>query len=25
MNADGTEASGGVPKYIYLGKGLPKD
>lgn len=23
MNADGTEASGGIPKYIYLGKGLP--
>jgi len=25
MNADATEAAGGVPKYVYLGKGLPKD
>jgi NADH:ubiquinone oxidoreductase subunit 5 (subunit L)/multisubunit Na+/H+ antiporter MnhA subunit len=24
-NTDGTEISGGVPKYIYLGKGLPSD
>lgn len=24
-NTDGTEISGGVPKYIYLGKGLPTD
>ena len=24
-NTDGTEIAGGVPKYIYLGKGLPTD
>ena len=24
-NTDGTEISGGIPKYIYLGKGLPTD
>ena len=24
-NTDGTEIAGGVPKYIYLGKGLPSD
>jgi hypothetical protein len=24
-NTDGTEIAGGVPKYIYLGKGLPND
>jgi len=25
MNTEGSEAAGGVPKYIYLGKGLPTD
>ena len=25
MNADATNVAGGVPKYVYLGKGLPKD
>lgn len=25
MNTEGSEAAGGVPKYIYLGKGLPSD
>ena len=25
MNAEGSEVAGGVPKYIYLGKGLPTD
>jgi hypothetical protein len=24
-NTDGTEIAGGIPKYIYLGKGLPND
>ena len=24
-NTDGTEIAGGVPKYIFLGKGLPSD
>lgn len=25
MNADATNAAGGIPKYVYLGKGLPHD
>jgi hypothetical protein len=25
LNTEATEAAGGVPKYIYLGKGLPSD
>jgi hypothetical protein len=24
LNSDATEAAGGVPKYVYLGKGLPE-
>ena len=24
-NTDGTELAGGIPKYIYLGKGLPEN
>jgi hypothetical protein len=24
-NTDGTEIAGGIPKYIFLGKGLPND
>jgi hypothetical protein len=24
LNTDATEAAGGVPKYVYLGKGLPE-
>ena len=23
MNTDGTDIAGGIPKYVYLGKGLP--
>ena len=25
LNADATEEAGGIPKYIFLGKGLPSD
>lgn len=25
LNTDATEAAGGVPKYVYIGKGLPED
>ena len=25
LNAEGTEEAGGVPKYIFLGKGLPEE
>lgn len=25
LNTDATEAAGGVPKYVYIGKGLPDD
>lgn len=25
LNRKATEASGGIPKYIYLGKGMPED
>lgn len=25
LNSDATEAAGGVPKYVYIGKGLPED
>ena len=25
LNNDATEAAGGVPKYVYIGQGLPED
>jgi hypothetical protein len=25
LNTDATEAAGGVPKYVYIGKGLPEN
>jgi hypothetical protein len=25
LNNDATEAAGGVPKYVYIGQGLPDD
>jgi hypothetical protein len=25
LNSEATEAAGGIPKYIFLGKGLPED
>ncbi len=25
LNREATEAAGGIPKYVYLGKGLPED
>ncbi len=25
LNTDATEAAGGVPKYVFIGKGLPED
>jgi hypothetical protein len=25
LNSEATESAGGIPKYIFLGKGLPED